>query len=92
MIAPTRTPTWPTRSFGSQCTAKMRSTPLRAPNSMTSGAPPSMTSSAGWKMKRNGTGSSWSRAYSAIATAVPSVIAVWKSWPQACMTPSLTLA
>lgn len=76
VIAPTRTPTWPTRSFGSQCTAKIRSTPSSAPNSMTSGAPPTMTSSAGWKMNRNGTGSVCSRWYSAMAMAVARVITV----------------
>ena len=92
VIAPTRTPTCPTRSFGSQWTAKMRSTPSRAPKSMTSGAPPTMTSSAGWKMKRSGTGNGRVFWYSAMATAVASVITVWKSWPHACMTPSLTLA
>ena len=55
VIAPTRTPICPQRSFGSQCTAKIWFTPRRAPAAMTSLAPPSRTSSAGWKMPRTRT-------------------------------------
>jgi hypothetical protein len=51
-MAPTRVPTRPTSSRGSQCRPKIESTPSTPPAAITSSAPPGMTSSAGWKINR----------------------------------------
>ena len=49
---PSRSPTCPTSTVGSQCRLKIRSTPSSAPAAIRSRAPPGMTSSAGWKSSR----------------------------------------
>ena len=49
---PSRSPTWPTSTPGSQCSAKTRSTSSRAPFSRRCSAPPGITSSAGWNSSR----------------------------------------
>ena len=51
VIGPTRVPSLPTSSRGSQCSAKIRSTPSMAPSATMSIAPPGCTSSAGWKIE-----------------------------------------
>ena len=84
MIGPTRVPILPTSSRGSQCSAKIRSTPSIAPSATTSIAPPGCTSSAGWKISRTRPGSPGA---DASASPAPSSIAVCASCPQACMTP-----
>ena len=58
VIGPGRTATRPTASRGSQCSAKIRDTPLIAPAAMASIAPPGISSSAAWKISRTPTGSS----------------------------------
>ena len=83
VIGPGRTATLPTASRGSQCSAKIRDTPLTAPAAIASIAPPGINSSAGWKISRTPTGSSGTEAS---ASAAPSRIAVCASWPQACAT------
>ena len=57
MIGPTRVPSRPTASRGSQCSAKIRSTPSIAPSATMSIAPPGWISSAGWKISRTRPGS-----------------------------------
>ena len=52
VIGPVRRPTRPVSSFGSQCSAKIRSTSLSTPPSIASSAPPGTASSAGWKITR----------------------------------------
>ena len=89
MIGPARTATLPTASRGSQCSAKMRDTPVSAPAAMASIAPPGISSSAAWKISRTPTGSSGT---DASASAAPSRIAVCASWPQACATLGTTEA
>ena len=86
VMAPTRVPTMPTGRRGSQCRPKIWSTPpSRAPEAITSSAPPGMTSSAGWKISRMRPGSSGAEAR---ARAVASRIVVWASCPQAWQAPS----
>ena len=75
--------TLPTSSRGSQCSAKIRDTPVIAPAAMASMAPPGINSSAAWKINRTPTGSSGTDAN---ASAVPSRIAVCASCPQAWAT------
>ncbi len=70
-------------SRGSQCRAKIRDTPVSTPAAIASIAPPGISSSAGWKISRTATGSSGTDAN---ASAAPSSIAVWPSWPHACAT------
>lgn len=55
VIAPARIATLPTSRRGSQCKAKILVTPAIAPVATTSMAPPGMTSSAGWKIRRTPT-------------------------------------
>ena len=58
VIGPLRRPTWPTSSVGSQCSASASAARLApGPASITSSAPPGMTSSAGWKTSRTRPGS-----------------------------------
>ena len=57
VMGPIRVPTFPASRRGSQWTAKIRSTPAITPWSITSSAPPGMTSSAGWKSRRTPVGS-----------------------------------
>ena len=83
VIGPVRVPSLPTSSRGSQCRAKIRSTPSTAPSATMSIAPPGCTSSAGWKISRTRPGSAGALAS---ARPAPSTIAVWASCPQACMT------
>ena len=83
VIGPTRVPSFPTSSRGSQCSAKIRSTPSMAPSATMSIAPPGCTSSAGWKTSRTRPGSVGALAS---ASPAPSSIAVCASWPQACIT------
>ena len=75
--------TRPTASRGSQCSAKIRDTPVSTPAAIASIAPPGISSSAAWKISRTPTGSSGT---DASASAAPSRIAVCASWPQACAT------
>jgi hypothetical protein len=84
VIAPTRVPTRPTSSRGSQCSPKIDWTPSSPPAAITSSAPPGMTSSAGWNTSRTRPGSS-----GADASASPAAMSmvVWASWPQACAAP-----
>ena len=82
-MGPCLTATLPTSSRGSQCSAKIRDTPVSAPAAMASIAPPGINSSAAWKISRTPTGSSGT---DASASAVPSRIAVCASCPQACAT------
>src|SRR3954451_23590104 len=60
-----------------------------APAATRSRAPPGASSSAGWKRKRSSPPGRRSRA-SASTFAAPSSMAVWPSWPQACMTPGFS--
>lgn len=83
VMGPCRTAIFPTSSRGSQCSAKIRDTPLMAPAAMASIAPPGMSSSAAWKSNRTPIGSSGT---DASTRAVPSRMAVCASWPQACAT------
>jgi hypothetical protein len=81
VIGPTRSPSRPTSRCGSQCRPKIRSTSSSPPASITSCAPPGMTSSAGWKMQRT---RPWGRSgASTRASAAPSRIVVCASCPQA---------
>ena len=89
VIGPARTATRPTASRGSQCSAKMRDTPVSAPAAIASTAPPGISSSAAWKISRTPTGSSGTEAS---ASAAPSSTAVCASWPQACATLGTTEA
>ena len=75
------------RRSGSQCRAKSRSTPSRAPSSTISTAPPGMTSSAGWNSSRTLPVSSPRACSSASASAAPTSAAVCTSWPHAWATP-----
>ncbi len=84
VMGPTRRPTWPTGTRGSQCRAKTRSTPSNAPAAITSRAPPGMTSSAGWKISRTRPVRPPHRCR---ASAAPSTAVVCTSCPQACMMP-----
>ena len=61
VIGPTRRPTCPTSSDGSQCRPKAWVTSSSAPAAITSSAPPGMTSSAGWNSSRTrpASGRSW---------------------------------
>ncbi|SIM31221.1 Uncharacterised protein [Mycobacteroides abscessus subsp. abscessus] len=83
VIAPARIATLPTSRRGSQCKAKILVTPAIAPVATTSMAPPGMTSSAGWKIRRTPDGSDGAELS---AMAAPSKIAVCASCPQACAT------
>ena len=83
VIGPGMIATRPVASRGSQCSAKIRDTPVSAPAAIASIAPPGMSSSAAWKISRTPTGSSGT---AASAVAAPSSIAVWASCPQACAT------
>src|SRR4051795_5083180 len=61
------------------------------PAATRSTAPPGAISSAGWKTNR--TSPPGSASGSSLSTrAAPSSIAVWPSWPQACMTPGFSEA
>jgi hypothetical protein len=81
---PALTPNVPTGSSFQRCTPSTTSTPSRAPSATTAWAPPS-PSSAGWKSTRTSPASG--RAARMRAATAP--IAVWPSWPQACMRPAL---
>ena len=84
MIGPALTATRPTARCGSQCSAKIRDTPVNAPAAIASIAPPGINSSAAWKISRTPTGSSGAEAS---AIAAPSNTAVCASCPQAWATP-----
>ena len=86
VIDPARSPTCPVVSRGSQWRAKMRSTSLRAPPSMASSAPPGTVSSAGWNTMRTRPGRAGAEAS---ASAAPSRIVAWASWPHAWQAPSI---
>ena len=73
VMGPAVIATRPTASRGSQCSAKIRDTPVSTPAAMASIAPPGICSSAAWKISRTATGSSGT---DASASAVPSRIAV----------------
>ena len=72
---------------GSQCSARIRGTPSSTPCSMHACAPPGMVSSAGWKMIRTVPPSGDSSCMRCRTRAMPSMVVVWTSWPQAWVTP-----
>ena len=82
VIAPTRVPTLPTSSRGSQCSAKTRSTDAMPPAASTSSAPHG-TSSAGWKISLTRPGSAPAADIRARTSPVPSSTVVCTSCPQA---------
>jgi hypothetical protein len=86
IIGPERTAKRPTASFGRLCMPKIASHGKRSNSrsSIIAFAPPS-PSSAGWNTKCT-VPSNWRVAASTLAA--PSSIAVWPSWPQACMQPA----
>ena len=87
IIGPARTANQPTGRLGRLCMPNSAWHGKRSnrPSSIIARAPPS-PSSAGWKMKL--TVPSKLRV-SASAFAAPSSMAVWPSWPQACILPAL---
>ena len=76
VMGPAVIATRPTARWGSQCSAKMRDTPVSAPAAIASSAPPGINSSAGWNSSRTATGKSGTVAS---AVAAPSRIAVCAS-------------
>ena len=90
-IGPWRTPIWPACSVENTCRPKIASglKDLNTPSSSIIGAPPfspgGTPSSAGWNTSITCPGRSWRIATS--ASAMPSRMPVWPSWPQACITP-----
>ncbi|KAG0747725.1 hypothetical protein G6F24_015505 [Rhizopus arrhizus] len=90
MVGPSRSSRWPCGWPGMLCIAKMASQGyfVNSPSSIMRLAPP-RPSSAGWKIRLSVPSNSPCRARWCAAA---NSMAVWPSWPQACMTPSLRLA
>ena len=84
VIGPTRRPIVPVSMRGSQCSAKIWSTPSSKPVDITDTAPPGTVSSAGWKINRTRPGS----VRVASSDATPSRIAVCASCPHPWQQPS----
>ena len=85
MIGPGRIANWPTGRPGMLCMPNTFSMPKRSiMPSLTISLPPPPPSSAGWKMTATEPAK---LRVSARYLAAPSSMAVWPSWPQACISP-----